>query len=182
MTSTKKILFSLCILSGLALSESSADGLGDLSTNFKKGDYKIGFVSSWPAYGAAIKIGYSEKITLEAIAAPLGDFSTYAAKINYNLTKNRQYNTYAYLSGGVSMYDYSIPVSTGYGYGTKMKSDTEVVPMFGGGVGIEWSWRKFVGNDFPDLYSTIEIGYASMSFDYYDFGGLLYGGGIYYKF
>ncbi len=172
-------------------SSSSSDGSfldgismpsGNLTNNLKSGKYKIGFLAAWPTYGLSLKVDYSDKINLEVVAAPMGTFSAYSAKVNYYLTKERNYSTYAYASGGVAMYDYNIPKSSGYGYSYEYESDTETVPMFGAGIGLEWSWRKFLGNDFPDLYSTIEFGYANMSFDYYDFGGLLYGGGIYYKF
>jgi hypothetical protein len=156
---------------------------GNLANNLKDGNYKIGFLAAWPSYGASLKVDYSDKITFEVVAAPLGTFSSYSARVDYYLTKERTYNTYAYAGGGVAMYDYKTVGSYDWKTGkVSGESDTETVPMFGAGVGIEWSWRTFLGNDFPDLYSTIEFGYANMSFDYYDFGGFMYGGGIYYKF
>ncbi len=151
---------------------------GSLVNNLKDGKYQIGFLAAWPAYGLSLKVDYNEKINLELVAAPMGTFSVYSLKANYYLSKERKYNTYAYASGGVAMYEYQDFSSYGYNVETK----TETVPMFGAGVGLEWSWREFLGHDFPNLYSTIEFGYANMSFDYYNFGGFLYGGGIYYKF
>ena len=162
------------------------DGLGgNLSDSLKNGKYQIGFLAAWPAYGVSLKMDYSNKMTFEVVAAPLGTFSLYSAKVNYYLNKQRKYNTYAYVAGGVGIYEYS-----GIGkwewenghYSYKSNSETETVPMFGAGVGMEWSWRNILGKDIPNLYSTFEVGYAHMSFDYYNFGGLIYGGGIYYKF
>lgn len=153
-------------------------GGGNLSESFKNGKYQVGFLAAYPSYGFSFKIDYSDKITLEAVLAPLGTFSIYSAKANYYLTKENRYNTYAYATGGVGMYEYTTYSSSAW----NTESDTETVPMFGAGVGIEWSWRRFLGNDFPNLYSTIEVGYANMSFDYYNFGGFFTGGGIYYKF
>jgi len=152
-------------------------GKGSLSDSLKNGKYQIGFLAAWPAYGVSLKMDYSNKITFEVVAAPLGTFSIYSAKVNYYINKQRKYNTYAYASGGVGMYEY-----TTWDWRTDSETTTETVPMFGAGVGVEWSWREVLGHDFPNLYSTIEFGYANMSFDYYNFGGFIYGGGLYYKF
>ena len=160
------------------------DGLGggSLSDSLKNGKYQIGFLAAWPAYGVSLKMDYSNKMTFEIVAAPMGTFSLYSAKVNYYLSKQRKYNTYAYAAGGVGIYEYKGLGSWSWDGGYKGESETETVPMFGAGVGLEWSWREFLGHDFPNLYSTIEFGYSHMSFEYYDFGGFLYGGGIYYKF
>ncbi len=161
------------------------DGLGNgsLTKNLKNGKYQVGFLAAWPTYGLSLKMDYSNKMTFEVVAAPLGTFSIYSAKVNYYLSKQRKYNTYAYANGGVGIYEYQGLGTYDWNTGTyKGGSETETVPMFGAGVGLEWSWREFLGQDFPNLYSTIEFGYANLSFDYYNFGGLIYGGGIYYKF
>ena len=157
---------------------------GSLSDSLKNGKYQIGFLAAWPSYGISLKMDYSDKITFEVVAAPLGTFSIYSAKVNYYLSKHRKYNTYAYATGGVGIYEYPGALDWDWETGryTDGGSKTETVPMFGAGAGIEWSWREILGHDFPNLYSTIEFGYANMSFDYYNFGGLIYGGGLYYKF
>ncbi len=157
-------------------------GEGSLSNSLKNGKYQIGFLAAWPAYGISLKMDYSNKMTFEIVAAPMGTISLYSAKINYYLSKKRKYNTYAYASGGAGIYEYTDLGEWSWNGGHKSKSKTETVPMFGAGVGLEWSWRDFLGHDFPNLYSTVEFGYSHMSFDYYNFGGFLYGGGIYYKF
>jgi len=165
--------------------DSLGAGNGNLSKSFKEGKYQVGFLASYPTYGLSFKIDYSDKITLEAIAAPFGTFSIYSAKVNYYLTKQNKYNTYAYATGGVGRYEYLGGVGAWDWKTGEYKgggSETETVPMFGGGIGIEWSWQTFLGNDFPNLYSTVEIGYANVSFDNYNFGGFSSGGGIYYKF
>ncbi len=162
-----------------ASSGESFFGKSSLTNSFKNGKYQVGFLAAWPSYGMSLKMDYSDKMTFEVVAAPMGTLSIYSAKANYYLTKQRQYNTYAYATGGVGMYE----GFDDYDYKTgSYETQTETVPMFGAGVGLEWSWKEFMGGDFPDLYSTVEFGYASMSFDYYNFGGLIYGGGIYYKF
>ena len=161
------------------------DGLGgNLSDNLKNGKYQIGFLSAWPAYGVSLKMDYSNKITFEVVAAPMGTFGLYSAKVNYYLSKKRKYNTYAYASGGVAIYEYTTIGDWSWenGYSYKGGTETETVPMFGAGAGLEWSWREYLGHDFPNLYSTIEVGYSQISFDHYNFGGFIYGGGIYYKF
>lgn len=162
------------------------DGLGggSLSDSLKNGKYQIGFLSAWPAYGISLKMDYSNKMTFEVVAAPMGTFGLYSAKVNYYLSKKRTYNTYAYASGGVAIYEYNTIGSWSWEDGSYKSggSETETVPMFGAGVGLEWSWREFLGHDIPNLYSTIEFGYSQISFDHYNFGGFMYGGGIYYKF
>jgi len=154
-------------------------GGGSLSDSLKNGKYQIGLATSWPSYGFSLKMDYSDKITLELLASPFGTYSTYAAKVNYYISKKRKYNTYVYGIGGMAFYENSYQ----WNWDThKYESNTENVATFGGGAGIEWSWRTVLGRDFPNLYSTIEVGYSNISFKYLDVSSITYGGGLYYKF
>ena len=139
---------------------------------FKEGTYRVGLVTAWPSFGLGFKADYSDKIAIELVANPGGSFSTYFAKVDYYITKEDKFNTYVYGSAGIGRYDYTWLTDSG----------TENVGIFSAGGGVEWSWRRYLGNDIPDLYSTAEVGYASIPFEYWDFGGLLFGTSLYYKF
>jgi hypothetical protein len=152
-------------LAALAPTPSSAQE-GDSQTRFG-----IGFQSSWPAYGISGLYDLNEQITLQGIIGAFGTVTNLGVRGLYRFQTEDKYDLYGFGTAGLWSYDYSI--------------DTENVIGFGGGAGIELDWRRILtpdDNSFPPLFSSIDIGFVVADFEYYDFSGLVIGGGIHYRF
>lgn len=137
----------------------------------ESGSFGIGLQSSWPSYGLSGVYDMSDRITLQAVVGALGTVTNLSGRALYRFDQREKYDLYGFGTAGLWRYDYTI--------------DTESVVGFGGGAGIELDWRSIISpddNSFPPLYSSFDLGFVLADFDFYDFSGLYFGGGLHYRF
>jgi len=151
------LVFVLLLTSGTAFAQEQEEG-----------KYKIGFQASFPSYGLSGIMRVNEKVSVQGVAAPFGDVTTFAVRGLYRFREEPGWNAYGY--GSFGMYNYTA--------GTIDESKTG----FGAGVGIEYDWQMRFGEDAPPLTSNLEIGIGSVNFDYYDYSTFSFGVGTHYKF
>jgi len=160
-----KIISSLIVSSALLVTTVSA----------KEGDIYAGIQASYPAYGASIKYDFSDKVAVQGVIGALGTIGSYNVRGIYRFMQKQDYwNIYGFGSVGVLTWG-----------GTRYYS-SETTLSIGGGAGVEWDWQKFLKEKFRfkfvPLYSSIEVGFSTGSFDYYDYNAGYIGAGIHYKF
>lgn len=135
--------------------------------------FGIGFQSSWPAYGISGLYDVNDKITAQLVIGALGSWTTVTGRGLYHFSQQEKYNIYGFGSAGMYRYSYSI-------LGAK---EAESSVVLGGGVGMEFPLRKlFNDEDFPPLYWSVDLGFSAGSFEYYNWSGFTWGGGLHYRF
>jgi hypothetical protein len=138
--------------------------------------FGIGFQSSWPAYEISGLHDVNDRITAQAVVGAFGTLSTLSGRVLYNFQKEEKHALYGYGTSGVWRHSFR---SVGF-------SDSETSFGAGGGAGVELNWRNIVDDSpdstFPRLFSSLDIGFVTARFDWYDFSGITIGGGIHYRF
>jgi hypothetical protein len=138
--------------------------------------FGIGFQRSWPAYGISGLYDVNDRITAQAVVGAFGTLSTLSGRVLYNFQKEEKHALYGYGTSGVWRHSFR---SVGF-------SDSETSFGAGGGAGVELNWRNIVDDSpdstFPRLFSSLDIGFVTARFDWYDFSGITIGGGIHYRF
>lgn len=133
--------------------------------------FGVGVQSSWPAYGVSALYDLNDRVTVQAVLGALGTVTTLSARGLYYLTGPESYRWFGYGTLGLWRHDSTFENETTLG--------------FGGGGGMELDWRSLIGDDaedFPPLFSTIEVGLSFADFEYYDWSALTWGVGFHYRF
>lgn len=134
-----------------------------------KAKYAVGFQSSFPTFGFSGVLDISEQVSAQAIIGFSGEITTIGGRVLYRVQQKEWYDFYGF--GVIGIWRY------------RGVFETENVVGFGGGGGLEFSWGKLLDiEDFPPVYSNVELGLTLASFEYYNFSALTYGAGIHYKF
>lgn len=132
--------------------------------------------------GLSGKFKIDEKITGEIVLGGFGSLKGYSGRGIYDLGKiNENFNKYAYGSFGIITYEYDeakVEVEgTTFTFTITTEKKTETSTIIAGGIGINGSFF-----DIPDISWNTEIGYAILKFDNKDYTGVVFGGGMHYKF
>ena len=151
------LVFVLLLTSGTAFAQDQEEG-----------KYKIGFQASFPSYGLSGIMKVNEKVSVQGVAAPFGEVTTFAVRGLYRFRDEPGWNAYGY--GSVGMYNYTAG------------SIDENTTGFGAGVGIEYDWQSRFSEEAPPLTSNIEIGIGSVDLEYYEYSSFSFGVGTHYKF
>ena len=128
--------------------------------------YGVGLAASFPAYGFSGMYDVSDQLSAQAVVGFGGVLSTATGRVLYRFNQKPAYDLFGYGSAGAW-----------FGLG-------ETVPAIGGGAGVEVNWgRVFNAEDFPPLFSTFEVGFATLIGDDLSGFSLLSGGGsLHYRF
>lgn len=131
--------------------------------------YGVGFQGTFPASGISGMIDLTDAITAQAIIGFYGNLKTYAGRGLYRFRKENFWNLYGY--GMVGAWSYSLV------------GESETVPGFGAGAGIEYDWRGW-NPELPSISWNLELGLGVVNFDKvnYNFSTLLIGAGVHYRF
>ncbi len=144
----------------------------------EKGKVGIGFQSCFPVWGGSVMLNLNEHNSIQGMLGMLGDVKSYGGRYLYRFSNKQHSNTYGY--GLLGAFSY-----TGYVYNENyhLEKKTETVFGYGAGLGVEYSWQRWMPDLFP-LWWNIEIGFGSIKFEEvdYDFSAIFYGAGFHYYF
>jgi hypothetical protein len=145
----------------------------DSASESAESPFGIGFQSSWPAYGLSALWDVSDTFTAQGVIGAFGGLTTLSARGLYHFQREEKYSLYGFGTFGIWRNSYN----------DLDRSESETSPGFGGGAGVDLDWRSIIGDDeFPPLYSSIDLGFVAATFDHYDFSGLVFGVGLHYRF
>lgn len=133
----------------------------------ERGQYGLGFQSSFPAWGLSGMYDLNRDISLQAILGPLGNLNTFAGRGLYRFQHEDDWNLYGY--GMLGIWTHSFIGETFSSIG------------FGFGAGLEYDWRAF-SEDLPPLFWNLELGVGFVDLDHYNFSTLMIGVGVHYRF
>ena len=148
----------------------------------EEGKYKIGFMASFPSYGLSGIMKINDKVSVQGILAPMGDLSSYSVRGLYKIQEEETWHTYSYGSIGIWKHEYEEVVNSSNYYNLTTETKTESAVGFGAGVGIEYDWSIWYGEDFPPISSSLEIGFGSVGLDNYEYSAISIGAATHYKF
>ena len=128
------------------------------------GKYGIGFQSTYPAWGLAGTMNINEKISVDAIIAPIGSLSYFGGRAKYVFREGKevedilsQYRFYGVAGIGVWIWSYdNFDWTTGKTY-----TDHETAFGFSVGAGIEY---KIKGFDLLTFNTELALGIGSLGY------------------
>lgn len=129
--------------------------------------FGVGFQSSWPSFGVSGTIDLNERFALQGVAGFFGRINMFAGRGLYRFSREELWSLYGYGSAGAVTHSF--------------RTEREVTVGLGAGVGLEYDWRAWQ-RKLPPIRWNLEIGLAYADFDFYDYTGLTFGGGVQYRF
>lgn len=132
--------------------------------------WAIGFQSSWPVYGLSARYDVTEKFTAQGIVGGATNLLSVSGRGNYRFEQAEKYDLFGYAA--LTFWNWS-------GSGV---FDSESTIGFGAGGGIEVDWPTILeDDDFPPLFSTLEIGFGVAGFDHYNLSAFSLGASLHYR-
>lgn len=132
--------------------------------------YGVGFQGTFPAWGISGTIGITDDITGQLILGPFGFLQTYAGRGLYQFREEPYWEMYGFGMLGVWTYNYGFN-----------RRNTETSLGIGAGAGIQYDWRV-LDDQLPPIFWNLELGLGFVNFDNYNFGNILIGTGVHYRF
>ncbi len=132
--------------------------------------YGVGFQGTFPAWGISGTMMFTDEITGQLILGPFGYLQTYAARGLYQFRDETYWDLYGF--GMLGLWTYN------YGFN---RQSTESSLGLGAGAGIQYDWRAW-NDELPPIYWNVELGLGYVNLDRYNFGSVLFGTGVHYRF
>ena len=151
--STTLILFALMTLTAQIGHPQTPQVVNRQSNTSQAGKYALGLQNSTPAWGISAKYRYNERLTLQAIIDPIGDYKDYGMRAVFKYTQDKYWHVYGF--AGLALWSY--PSSSFDRRFNRYLPSTQSTLGLGGGVGIEYDWSA-LGPDLPPISWSLELG------------------------
>jgi len=141
-----------------------------LTSNLSAQELGLGFQASFPSYGLSLKADFNETHSGQVVLGSFGTVTTISGRYIYNFNETGDafpLTPFVYGQIGQWSYDYDF-------LGIK-----ESIFGYGVGAGLEFNWLSSISDNFK---TTVEIGYAVVDLEYFDFSATMFGVGIHYYF
>ena len=141
-----------------------------LSPNISAQELGLGFQASFPSYGLSLKADFDDTHSGQVVLGSFGTVSTISGRYIYSFNETGDtFPLTPFVYGQVGQWSYNYDF-----LGIK-----ESIFGYGVGAGLEFNWLASISDKFK---TTVEIGYAAVDLEYFDFSATMFGVGIHYYF